>query len=137
MMFPMEPGQDLPANTLAICVQPGEGFHLQFQAKAPDVEFQLKPVDLEFHYQSAFGEQAIPDAYERLLLDALHGDASLFARSDEIEQAWTIIDPFVEGLSAPNSVPPAEYRQGSWGPQSADDFIGRDGRQWLRGCGGH
>lgn len=137
MMFPMGPGQDLPANTLAICVQPDEGFHLEFQAKTPNVDFQLKPVDLEFHYQSAFGDQAIPDAYERLLLDALNGDASLFARSDEIEQAWTIMDPFIEGLASTNGVPPAEYRQGTWGPQEAEDFIRRDGRQWLWGCGGH
>ena len=139
MMFPMEPDQDIPANTLAICVQPDEGFHLRFQAKTPDVSFQLEPVDLEFHYESAFGGQAIPDAYERLLLDALNGDASLFARSDEIEQAWTIMDPFIQGLSSTdgNGVPPAEYPQGSWGPQAAEDFIKRDGRQWLLGCGGH
>ena len=128
---------DLPANTLAICVQPDEGFHLQFQAKAPDTWFQLQPVDLEFHYQSAFGGQANPDAYERLLLDALTGDASLFARNDEIEQAWTIMDPFISGLSAPQAPPPAEYLPGTWGPQEADDLIQGDGRDWLRGCGGH
>ena len=129
MMFPLEPGADLTANTLSICVQPDEGFHIEFQAKTPNIRFHLEPVDLEFHYQSAFGDQAIPDAYEQLLLDALDGDASLFARSDEIEQAWTIMDPFIQVLPASDGVAPAEYPQGSWGPQAADDFIRRDGRQ--------
>ena len=137
LMFPLAPDEDLPANTLAICVQPDEGFHLQFQAKTPGLWFPLKPVDLEFHYQSAFGEQPLPDAYERLLLDALNGDASLFARSDEIEHAWTIMDPFIDGLASTNGAPPVEYQQGSWGPPEAEEFIRRDGRQWLRGCGGH
>ncbi len=128
---------DLPANTLAICVQPGEGFHIQFQAKTPDSGLQLQPVDLEFHYQTAFGGPAVPDAYERLLLDALTGDASLFTRNDEIEQAWMIIDPFISGFAADQSPPPAEYTPGSWGPSEAEEFIQRDGRDWLRGCGEH
>ena len=128
---------DLPPNTLAICVQPDEGFHIRFQAKAPDSWLQLHPVDLEFHYQDAFGDKANPDSYERLLIDALTGDASLFARNDEIEEAWTIIDPFIAGFAAAQTLPPAEYPQGSWGPQEADAFIQGDGRDWLRGCGGH
>ena len=141
MMFSMDrdAGQDvgLPANTLAICVQPDEGFHLEFHAKAPDTWFQLQPVDLEFHYEDAFGDRATPDAYERLLIDALTGDASLFARNDEIEEAWTIVDPFISGFAADQALPPAEYLPGSWGPQEADAFIQQDGRNWLRGCGGH
>ena len=137
LMFPMAQGADLPANTLSICVQPDEGFHLRFQAKAPDTWFQLQPVDLEFHYQNAFGDQANPDAYERLLIDALTGDASLFARNDEIEQAWMIVDPFITGFTADQAPPPAEYPLGSWGPREADAFIQGDGRKWLRGCGGH
>ena len=92
MMFPLEPGADLTANTLSICVQPDEGFHIEFQAKTPNIRFHLESVDLEFHYQSAFGDQAIPDAYEQLLLDTLDGDASLFARSDEIEHAPVFLE---------------------------------------------
>lgn len=123
----------MTANTLAIRIQPDEGLHLQFQAKVPDAGLELRPVDLEFHYQSAFAGQAIPDAYERLLLDALNGDASLFTRSDEIEQAWSIIDPFVIGLTGPDGPAPNEYERGSWGPVQADDFMARDGRTWLHG----
>ena len=94
-------------------------------------------MDLEFHYRDAFGEQANPDSYERLLSDALTGDASLFARNDEIEEAWEIMDPFISGLSAHQAPTPAEYSQGSWGPVEADSLIRQDGREWLRGCGGH
>lgn len=132
-MFAQPGGEELPANTLAIQIQPDEGLHLQFQAKVPDAGLELRPVDLEFHYQSAFAGQAIPDAYERLLLDALNGDASLFTRSDEIEQAWSIIDPFVTGLSGPDAPSPVEYEPGSWGPAQADDFLAQDGRAWLHG----
>ena len=137
MLFPLQEGEDIPANTLAICIQPDEGFHLEFQVKTPDAGLQMRPVDLEFHYQDAFGEMPIPEAYERLLLDALTGDASLFTRSDEIEQSWEIIDPIIRGLSSLNAPPPYEYQPGSWGPDQSDEFLGLDGRAWLRGCGGH
>ena len=132
-MFAQPGGSEMTANTLAIRIQPDEALHLQFQAKVPDAGLELRPVDLEFHYQSAFAGQAIPDAYERLLLDALNGDASLFTRSDEIEQAWSIIDPFVIGLTGPDGPAPNEYERGSWGPVQADDFMARDGRTWLHG----
>jgi glucose-6-phosphate 1-dehydrogenase len=138
LLFPLKPGEDIPANMLAICVQPDEGFHLEFQTKTPDSDLQMRPVDLEFHYQDAFGSQAIPDAYERLLLDALHGDASLFTRSDEIEQAWSIMDPIISGLATdPDIPPPYIYEPGSWGPDQADKFLALDRRAWLRGCGEH
>lgn len=137
VMFPLEPGTDLTANTLSICVQPDEGYHIEFQAKTPNIRFQFEPADLEFHYQSPFCDQAIADTYERLLLDALDGDASLFDRSDEIEQAWTIMNPLIQVLSSSDGLAPAEYPQGSWGPQAADEFIQQDGRQWLHCCGGH
>ena len=67
----------------------------------------------------------------------MNGDASLFTRSDEIEQAWSIIDPFVAGLSGPDAPPPLEYEPGSWGPARADDFLAHDGRAWLHGFGQH
>jgi glucose-6-phosphate 1-dehydrogenase len=137
MLFPRQTGEGLPANMLAICVQPDEGFHLGFQAKTPDSNLEMRPVDLEFHYQEAFGEQAIPEAYGRLLLDALHGDASLFTRSDEIEQAWSIIDPIIHGLASNDTPPPYGYEPGSWGPAQAHKFLDLDGRAWLRGCGEH
>ena len=133
MMFP----QDIGPNVLAIQVQPNEGLHLEFQAKTPDGKMELKPVNLEFHYDDSFGGQAIPDAYERLLLDALNGDASLFTRSDEIEEAWEIMDPIIQGLAAPDAPLPAGYAIGSNGPEAADQFLAKDGRQWLHQYGLH
>ena len=127
-MFPQEIGP----NILAIQVQPDEGLHLEFQAKTPDEKMELRPVELEFHYDDSFGGQAIPDAYERLLLDAMNGDASLFTRSDEIEEAWEIIDPIIQGLASPDAPPPASYAVGSKGPEAADSFLAKDGRQWLQ-----
>jgi glucose-6-phosphate 1-dehydrogenase len=137
LLFPLGEGKDLPANTLAICVQPDEGFHLEFQVKTPDAGLATRPVELEFHYQDAFSGQSIPDAYERLLMDALTGDASLFTRSDEIIQAWEIFDPIIAGLTDATAPPPYEYPPGSWGPEQADEFLAIDGRTWLRGCGQH
>ncbi len=134
LIFPQGSSGDISSNTLSICVQPNEGVHLEFQAKAPDSFLELRPVNLEFHYEDSFGGQEIPDAYERLLLDALNGDASLFIRSDEIEQSWSIMDPLIEGLSGANARPPEIYDQGSQGPFSADDFLARDGRAWLGKC---
>jgi glucose-6-phosphate 1-dehydrogenase len=135
LLFPVQAGEDMPANMLAICVQPDEGFHLEFQAKTPDAGLEMRPVNLEFHYQSAFGGQAIPEAYERLLLDALHGEASLFTRIDEIEEAWEIIDSIMAGLNQPGTAAPYQYEPGSWGPEQADQLLERDGRAWLGGCG--
>ena len=126
LMFPQEIGP----NILAIQVQPDEGLHIEFQAKTPDEKMELKPVDLEFHYDDSFGGQAIPDAYERLLLDAINGDASLFTRSDEIEEAWEIMDPIIQGLAAPDAPLPASYAKGSTGPEAADRFLAKYGSQW-------
>lgn len=133
MLFPLDEGEDIPANTLAIFVQPDEGFHLEFQTKTPEAGLQMRKAELEFHYHEAFSGQAIPDAYERLLLDALNGDASLFTRADEIEQAWSIVDPIIAGFSLPNSPRPYYYSEGSWGPVEADRFMSGDGRAWLQG----
>jgi glucose-6-phosphate 1-dehydrogenase len=88
---------------------------------------------MEFHFRDSFGEDALPDAYERLLLDALNGDASLFTRGDEIETAWKIIDPILKGWTSSHAPPLAFYESGTWGPSEADAFIARDGRRWLLG----
>ena len=134
LIFPQGTSGDISSNTLSICVQPNEGVHLEFQAKAPDSFLDLRPVNLEFHYEDSFGGQEIPDAYERLLLDALNGDASLFIRSDEIEQSWSIMDPLIAGLAGPSSRFPEVYDPGTEGPFAADDFLARDGRAWLSKC---
>jgi len=136
VMFQLPPGFEMTPNILALCIQPDEGVHLKFQAKVPDSAQAMRPVDMEFHYQTAFNGQMLPDAYERLLLDALQGDASLFARSDEIELAWSIIDPVIEGWEASPEVSPLlAYEPGTWGPDEADAFMAADGRQWWQGCG--
>ena len=136
LIFPQGTSGDITSNTLSICVQPNEGVHLEFQAKTPDSALHLRPVNLEFHYEDSFGGQEIPDAYQRLLLDAINGDASLFIRSDEIEQSWSIMDPLIEGLSGPSVRLPEIYDPGTEGPFSADDFLARDGRAWLGKCVG-
>ena len=133
MLFSLDEDEDIPANTLAIFVQPDEGFHLEFQTKTPEAGLQMRKAELEFHYHEAFSGQAIPDAYERLLLDALNGDASLFTRADEIEQAWSIVDPIIAGFGRPDAPRPYYYSEGSWGPVEADRFMSTDGRAWLQG----
>ena len=86
LMFPLPPGATLECNRLSICVQPDEGIHLNFQSKVPDEENTvLRPADMQFHYRDTYADRPIPESYERLLMDAIHGDASLFMRSDEIE----------------------------------------------------
>lgn len=137
LMFPTPPDRELTPNLLALCLQPDEGIHLRFEAKTPDTPADMRSVDMEFHYADSFGPSAIPDAYERLLLDALNGDASLFTRSDQIELAWGLIDPIIAAFRAPRAPPPAVYPPGAWGPPEADEFLAREGRAWLRACGGH
>jgi glucose-6-phosphate 1-dehydrogenase len=93
---------------------------------------------MEFHYDTSFGDGSLPDAYERLLLDALNGDASLFTRADEIEVAWRLIDPILgDDPEAPRLAKPILYRKGSWGPKEAEIFMARDGHVWRMGCGEH
>ena len=118
-------------NTLVLYLQPDEGMHLRFEAKVPDTVSQLRSVDMEFHYADSFGQSAIPEAYERLLLDVLSGDASLFTRADEVETAWKIIDPILHAWEDPSSKQPlASYEPGSWGPREADELLAKEGRSW-------
>ncbi len=98
---------------------------------------RTRSVDMDFHYADDFAREALPEAYERLLLDAMQGDASLFARADEIELAWGLVDPILEGWERPDAPPLVFYPPGSWGPKRADDLLARDGRAWLLGCGPH
>jgi glucose-6-phosphate 1-dehydrogenase len=121
----------IAANHLSIHIQPDEGLHLSFAAKTPDKGMAMQPVDMEFHYKTSFKETAIPEAYERLLLDALNGDAALFSRSDEIECAWKIIDAIHAGWKNAQAPPMLSYKPGTWGPAEADAMLARDGRTWL------
>jgi len=126
---------ELFTNRLSILIQPNEGMHLRFLAKVPDEGMQTRPVEMAFNFRESFGAKAIPEAYERLLLDALNGDASLFARSDEIELAWKFIDSIRDGWESEYAPPMMQYKKGTRGPRSADDLLGRDGRWWRQGNG--
>ncbi len=137
LMFPLPADKQIRPNALSLCLQPDEGIHLRFEAKVPDTVAETRSVDMEFHYADSFGANALPEAYERLLLDALNGDPSLFTRADTIELAWGLIDPILQSLEDTDNPPPTSYPQGSWGPAEAQDFIARDGRAWDLGCGGH
>jgi glucose-6-phosphate 1-dehydrogenase len=134
LMFAIERGKDITANVLSLCIQPNEGIHLRFQAKEPGAGMRTRRVAMEFHYAEHFGAGALPDAYERLLLDALKGDASLFARADEIELAWKLIDPVVAQWEGEDAPPLALYESGSWGPHEADRLLARDGKAWHQQC---
>lgn len=134
MMFDMEIGHERKRNVLTLCIQPDEGIHFQFETKVPAENVKTEIVDMDWHYNTAFGEDAIPEAYERLLVDALHGDASLFIRSDEIIQAWRIVDPIIKAWEQDDGTPLHHYHPGSWGPPSADNLLLREHFEWRSGC---
>jgi glucose-6-phosphate 1-dehydrogenase len=136
LMFAIKPEEDIRPDVLSLCIQPNEGIHLNVQAKEPGAGMQTRPVTMEFHYADEFGEGALPEAYERLLLDAFNGDASLFARADEIELAWSLIDPLLEQWGGEDAPPLAFYESGTWGPSVADQLLARDGRAWHQQCCG-
>lgn len=137
MMFPIPDEYAIRSNYLALCIQPHEGIHLRFEAKVPDTDAEMRSVDMEFHYDEEFGESAIPEAYERLLAEALEGDPTLFTRSDSIEAAWDIIDDVIQGWESDHAPPMDSYPTGSWGPMSANLLLNRNGRSWRYGCAEH
>jgi glucose-6-phosphate 1-dehydrogenase len=124
----------LSSNVLSICLQPDEGIHLRIDGKVPGEGMTVRPHDLEFHYAEAYGDTPLPDAYERLLLDVLQGDASLFTRADEVEAAWAIVDPLLAAWEEAEGPPLATYESGGWGPAEAEALLGVDGRRWELGC---
>ncbi|MBX3082619.1 MAG: glucose-6-phosphate dehydrogenase [Anaerolineae bacterium] len=130
MFFALPQGEDFTPNVIAMAIQPDEGIHLRFEAKVPDGGQHMRSVDMDFHYSDSFEGVVLPDAYERLLLDAINGDAALFTRSDEIEASWRLIDPVIKGWESPNAPPLMIYKRGSWGPQAAEDQLKVDNRHW-------
>ena len=120
----------LAPDALVLRIQPDEGITLRFGAKVPGQAFQVRSVSMDFFYNAAFLEET-PEAYERLLLDALVGDQTLFIRTDEVEQAWQIVDPILRAWADGNA-PLARYESGSWGPAEADHLMARDGRRWRK-----
>ena len=128
--LPISAGQarGLEPDALILHIQPDEGITLWFGAKVPGHHFQVRSASMEFSYEATFREES-PEAYERLMLDALIGDPTLFIRSDEVEQCWRIIDPIIaHWQDSPGRIP--FYEAASWGPAEADQLLARDGRQW-------
>jgi glucose-6-phosphate 1-dehydrogenase len=117
------------ANLLIVNVQPDEGISVRFEAKIPGTRMQLAPVMMNFRYNSAFGG-TVPEAYETLLLDAMLGDATLFARHDFVEGSWALITPVHEKWQAEGVSMIPTYEAGEWGPPEADELMARDGRRW-------
>jgi glucose-6-phosphate 1-dehydrogenase len=132
VLFSALPGRVPGGNVLVIRIQPDEGISLRIISKLPGASLRMEPVKMDFHYASSFGKSS-PEAYERLLLDAMAGDATLFARRDEVEEAWKFIDHLERGWHAaetPSKM--AEYAAGSWGPVEADALMASEGRTWRR-----
>lgn len=116
-------------NHITLQIQPNEGIGIRLVAKRPGLTTEIEPVDMEFCYRTSF-DTPQPDAYERLILDVINGDQSLFISQDVIEECWRIIDPIrdVWDKGQPNLI---TYKPGTWGPKEADKLIAKDGRQWL------
>ena len=117
-------------NTLIFRIQPREAILLTCSTKRPGMQYQIHPVTMNFEYESAF-PTALPEAYERLLMDVLRGDPTLFMRSDELEAAWRFVTPLLEFWES-SGVQPEPYPAGSWGPEGAERLIRKSGRKWRR-----
>ncbi len=128
-LFDQREASTVSPNELIINIQPDEGIALRFGAKSPGPDLQVRQVKMDFRYGSAFGAPS-PEAYERLLLDTMTGDSTLFTRRDEVEAAWTLVTDIIEGWRL-STKPPAIYPAGSWGPEEADKLLDA-GRAWRR-----
>jgi glucose-6-phosphate 1-dehydrogenase len=123
-------GDGLRPNVLLIHVQPDEGVSLAIGAKVPGAGMSIRTVHMDFLYGGAF-RTGLPEAYERLILDAMLGDATLFTRADEVDEQWALVDSIIAAWKRDRPSFP-NYEAGTWGPRSADDLIHRDGRSWRR-----
>lgn len=121
--------QTVDSNVLTLRIQPDEGISLRMSVKEPGLALRLQPVKMEFCYRHIFGDS--PDAYERLLLDAITGDQTLFLHSEEVEGSWATVHPALPDWDNPDTQEPFFYPAGSWGPAEADQLLSRDGREWL------
>ena len=131
LMFPAEAGQSLAPNVLTIRIQPNEGISLCFEIKVPGADVRMTSVQMDFSYAGAFGATD-HSAYETLLLDSMVGDGTLFARSDQVETAWALVDPIVEAWDARAPTDFPNYAAGTWGPAAADELMARDGCRWRK-----
>ncbi len=121
--IPLEP------NVLSIRVQPEEGLSLRIESKLPGPRVRIYPVEMDFSYREGYGTPT-PEAYERLILDVMAGDATLFMRRDGVEAAWQFVTPILDTWANSRQRYLPEYRAGTWGPLEADRLIEADGREW-------
>lgn len=128
LIFRQSAVPDPGANVLALRIQPNEGITLKFVAKMPGQSMSIQPVNMDFRYGSTFGVH-LATAYERLLLDCMLGDPTLFNRADSVEAAWTLVEPLLAAWSS-HPAPIPTYPSGSWGPPEADQLLEREGRHW-------
>jgi len=129
ILFNADRARPLDPNVLSIRIQPDEGFALGISSKVPGPRVNIYPVKMDFHYGATFGATS-PEAYERLLLDVMAGDATLFMRRDAVEAAWRFVMPILDRWRAQKDAPLPTYRAGEWGPAEADRLIEATGRQW-------
>ena len=127
-LFPTRTGTGHAPDALVVRVQPDEGLSLRFGAKVPGHEFRVRQASMDFSYNAGYDEEKA-DAYERVILDALIGDPTLFIRADEVQRSWQIVDPLLEYWAAEDR-PIPQYQAATWGPREADDLIRHDGRRW-------
>ncbi len=133
LMLFSEGSRRVEGNRLVIQVQPAEGIQLQMQSKVPDQGMRITQTALDFRFAKEF-KGVLPEAYQRLLLDAMNGDASLFARSDEVELAWGIIDPILAGWNSSAAPPLDVYPRGEWGPERGTKWMEDQKREWFDVC---
>jgi glucose-6-phosphate 1-dehydrogenase len=129
ILFNAKSDRPLEPNVLTIRIQPDEGFALRIESKIPGPQVKVSPVDMDFTYSHIFGASS-PEAYERLLLDVMAGDATLFMRRDQVEASWNWITPLLDRWAADASRPVPSYQAGTWGPAGSDRLIQAVGRQW-------
>ncbi len=129
VLFAAQCGPKLDANALTLRLQPNEGISLRFNGKVPGNSVQIRPVRMHFSYDSEFGAYT-PEAYERLLLEAIVGDATLFIRRDEVETAWSIVDPIRQSWGTKPLSSKEFYPAGTWGPVAADELLAHHGHAW-------
>ena len=122
---------DLTKNTLVVQIQPNEGTTLLMNSKIPGLETRTQPVKMHFKYATTFGSNT-PEAYERLILDAMIGDSTLFIRGDETETSWQLYTPILDFWANSGIKGLAEYRAGSWGPLEAERLLWKQNHQWRR-----
>jgi glucose-6-phosphate 1-dehydrogenase len=129
VLFAVQCGNQLDPNALTLRLQPDEGISLRFNGKVPGASTSVRPVRMSFSYNSEFGAYT-PEAYERLLLEAMEGDATLFIRRDEVEAAWAIVDSIRRAWNEKPLSNREFYSAGTWGPVAADDLLAQRGHVW-------